>query len=185
MIEQNALSALRADIAANHGYPKSIGVLTLFRLCQALRQRGSRRLYPLAAAVYKMSCEWVLGIEIPPRTAIGPGLRLRHGVGLVINPHSRIGANVLLRQGVTLGNRHTATDCPVIEDDVQIGAGACVVGPVTIGAGSRIGPGCVVVTDVPPQSSVYLSGTVIRPRRTEGAQDAETESAETPDIRRG
>lgn len=165
MARDRAIKALRADVQANRGYPKSLCVLGLFRLCQSLRERGSKRRYMVAAAVYKLSCEWVLGIEIPPSTSIGPGLRLRHGVGVVINPHSTIGANVLIRQGVTLGNRYTSTDCPTIEDDVQIGAGACVIGPVTVGTGSRIGPGAVVVTDVPPQSSVYLGGTVIKAHR--------------------
>lgn len=168
MSRQRAFRAFRADLEANQGYPKSIFVLALFRLCQGLRESGSRRRYAAAAAIYKFTCEWILGIEVPPRTSVGAGLRLRHGVGVVINPHSRIGANVLIRQGVTLGNRHTSTDCPTIEDDVQIGAGACIVGEITIGTGSRIGPGCVVVTDVPPRSSVYMGGTVIKPRRSNG-----------------
>lgn len=185
MAQQEAPGALRADIAANRGYAKSIYVMTLFRACQALRRRGSRLRYGVVASIYKLSCEWILGIEIPPRTSIGPGLRLRHGVGIVINPHSRIGANVVLRQGVTLGNRRTATDCPTIEDDVQIGAGACIVGSVTIGAGSRIGPGCVVVTDVPPRSTVYLGGTVIKPRHPEDAREAEAAQDEPLDPHTG
>lgn len=177
MAPDDPLSSLRVDLRANRRYPKSMYVLVLLRSCQYLRRRGARLPYVLLTAVYKLTCEWMLGIEIPPRTPIGPGLRLRHGVGLVINPHARIGANVLIRQGVTIGNRHTSTDCPVIEDDVQIGAGATIVGPIIVGAGSRIGPGSVVITDVPPESTVYLSGTQIKPRRRRLADDAGGTSA--------
>lgn len=164
-------AVLRADLAANRGYPKSVVVLVLLRVAQSLRGRpGPGRLgYVVAASVYKLVAEWVLGVEIPPSTSVGPGLRLRHGVGVVVNPATVIGRDVLLRQGVTLGNRRSAMDCPVLQDGVEVGANATVVGPVTVGAGSRLGPGVVVVTDVPPDSVVYLEGVVVRPRRRTGA----------------
>lgn len=154
-----------ADRDANRAYPKSRFVLGWFRHCQRLRQqdgRASRALYAVSTAGYKVATEWVMGVELPPSTTVGTGLRLRHGVGLVVNPATVIGNNVMLRHGVTLGNRRSRTDCPVIADDVEIGAGAVVIGAVTIGHGARIGPGAIVVTDVPPGAVVYSPTPHIR-----------------------
>lgn len=152
------------DVAANRGYPKSVVVLTLLRLAQATRSRRATRLllYPVVGTVYKVFSEWLLGIEIPASTPVGPGLRLRHGVGVVVNPAAVIGEDVMIRQGVTLGNRRHDTDCPVVHDRVEIGAGATIIGAVTIGAGARIGAGAVVVTDVPAGGVAHVSGTVVR-----------------------
>lgn len=153
------------DRAANRNYPKSQFVLTWFRHCQRLRRRDgkvARLRYAVSATGYKLATEWVMGVELPPSTTVGKGVRLRHGVGLVVNPGTVIGDNVMLRHGVTLGNRRTPTDCPVIGDDVEIGVGAVVIGRVTIGRGARIGPNAVVVTDVPPGAVVYSPRPVVR-----------------------
>ncbi|MDN5853242.1 MAG: serine acetyltransferase, partial [Actinomycetia bacterium] len=91
-----------------------------------------------------------------------PGLRLRHGVATVVNPHSVIGAGVMLRHGATIGNRRSDTDCPTIEDDVEFGAGATVIGSVRIGRGARLGANVVVIEDVPAGATVYSPSTVIR-----------------------
>lgn len=91
------------------------------------------------------------GIEIHPAAKIGRNLFIDHGYGVVIGETAVIGNNVTLYHGVTLGGvsfnggrRH-----PVIEDNVVIGAGAQVLGPITVGHGSRIGANAVVVKDVP------------------------------------
>jgi serine O-acetyltransferase len=96
------------------------------------------------------------GIEIHPGAAIGPGFFIDHGMGVVIGETAEIGANVTLYHGVTLGGtswkkgkRH-----PTLEDDVVVGSGAKVLGPITIGARTRIGANAVVVKDVPPDSVV-------------------------------
>lgn len=159
-------AAWQADRRANAAYPKSRLVLRWFRLAQRWRAgRGpfARMMFVLVGGSYKAITEGFMGIELPVSTEVGPGLRLRHGVGVVVNPATRIGANVMLRQGVTLGNRKTATDCPVIEDGVEIGVGAVVIGPVTVGAGSRIGPNAVVFKDVPAGSVVASPASEIRP----------------------
>ncbi|MFN8195866.1 MAG: serine acetyltransferase [Nocardioidaceae bacterium] len=158
---------VRADLRANRGYPKSVVVLLGFRVAQAARARGGpvgRVAYLLAGTLYKLLAEWVLGVELPPSTPVGPGLRLRHGVGLVVNPHARIGANVMLRHGVTIGNRLTETDCPVIEDDVEVGAGAILIGAITIGRGALVGAGAVVSQDVPAGAVVLGPRPTIRER---------------------
>lgn len=158
-------TTLRADLAANRGYPKSVLGVTLLRAAQFVRgwpgPLGSLAYFGVGAA-YKLIVEWVLGIEIPASTSVGPGLRLRHGVGTVINPHAVLGAGVMLRHGVTIGNRRTETDCPVIEDDVEFGAGATVIGSVRVGRGARLGANVVVIDDVPAGGVVYSPPSFIK-----------------------
>ncbi|MGV8025894.1 MAG: serine O-acetyltransferase [Anaerolineaceae bacterium] len=96
------------------------------------------------------------GIEIHPAAEIGKGLFIDHGMGVVIGETSVIGNNVTMFHGVTLGGvslkkgkRH-----PTIGDEVVIGAGAQILGAITIGSCSRIGANAVVVKDVPPDSVV-------------------------------
>ena len=156
-----------ADRGANRGNPKSRLVLFLFRSAQYWRShRGAGRLvYLVVGAVYKFIGEWILGIEIPASTRVGAGLRLRHGIGLVINPHAVIGANVMLRHGVTIGNLRELADCPIIEDDVEIGAGAVVIGSIRVGHGSRIAPNVVLMEDLPPLSVATAVPVIIKSRR--------------------
>ncbi len=99
---------------------------------------------------------FLTGIEIHPGARLGPGLFIDHGMGVVIGETTEIGEDVTIYQGVTLGGtslkkvkRH-----PTIGDRVVIGSGAKVLGPFTVGAGSRIGSGSVVVKEVPPNSVV-------------------------------
>lgn len=94
----------------------------------------------------------ITGIEIHPGATIGEGLFIDHGMGIVIGETAEIGSNVTLFHGVTLGGiggekgekRH-----PTVEDDVMIGAGAKILGPITIGKGAKIGANAVVLEDVP------------------------------------
>jgi len=99
---------------------------------------------------------WLTGIEIHPGAQIGPGFFIDHGMGTVIGETAEIGANVTLYHNVTLGGvswqkvkRH-----PTLEDHVVVGAGAQILGPVRIGAHSRIGANSVVVKDVPSHAVV-------------------------------
>jgi serine acetyltransferase len=157
----------RADIAANRGYPKSVVILLGLRAAQLARSRrgpGWRLGYLAVAAVYKFGAEWLLGVEIPPSTSVGAGLRLRHGVGVVVNPAAVIGADVLIRHGVTLGNRLGADDCPTVERGAELGAGATVIGRVTVGRYARVGAGAVVVTDVPPYGTARGPRSDVEPR---------------------
>ncbi|WP_221585053.1 serine acetyltransferase [Microbacterium sp. G2-8] len=157
-------AACAADRAANAAYPKSRLVLAWFRRCQRWREtpgRLGRALFLVYAVPYRLVTEGFLGIELPTSTSVGPGLRLRHGIGIVVNPHTVIGSGVMLRHGVTLGNRRERDDCPVIEADVEIGVGAVIIGAITVGRGARIGPNAVVVRDVPPGATVLSPGADI------------------------
>ncbi|MCU1454545.1 MAG: serine acetyltransferase [Acidimicrobiales bacterium] len=169
-------AALRRDLAANRGETKSLVLVVSYRLASAAH-RASRQstlqriaLLPVLVA-YRLLVEWVLGVELPAATPVGPGLRVRHGQGLVVNPTSTLGADVLLRHGVTIGNIRRGpgevTTSPVIGDGVEIGANAVVVGPITIGAGARIGAGTVVSTDVPPGATVRPPRPQVTPANVE------------------
>lgn len=159
---------LSQDWAANRRQPKSLVVLSLFRFAAWFSPRRTivqRLTFPPVAVFYKVVTEWILGVEIPIRTKIGPGLRLRHGIGVVINPYAQIGSNVMLRHGVTIGNRLDKTDCPVIGDDVELGAYAILIGAISVGDGARIGAGAVVVSDVPAGAVALCPPAEIRARQ--------------------
>lgn len=96
------------------------------------------------------------GIEIHPGATIGPGLFIDHGMGVVIGETAEIGKDVTLYHGVTLGGTSTLKEKrhPTIGNSVVIGAGAKVLGAITIGDDSRIGANAVVVKSVPPNSVV-------------------------------
>ena len=105
------------------------------------------------------------GIEIHPGATIGPGFFIDHGMGVVIGETTEVGANVTLYHGVTLGgvSLNKGKRHPTLEDDVVVGAGAKVLGAITIGARSRIGANAVVVKPVPPDSVVVgVPGEVVR-----------------------
>ena len=143
--------------------------MTSYRVAAAARAAGQRSIAARLAAVpvlvaYRVLVEWMLGVELPAQVVAGPGLRIRHGQGLVVNTGTVLGANVMLRHNVTIGNIRRGpgdtTACPVIGDDVELGAGAVVVGPITVGRGALIGANAVVSHDVP-------EGAVVRaPRAT-------------------
>ena len=92
----------------------------------------------------------ITGIEIHPKVKIGKNLFIDHGFGVVIGETTIIGDNVTIYQGVTLGGRslEKTKRHPTIQDDVVIGAGAKILGPVTIGKGAKIGPGAIVIKDL-------------------------------------
>jgi serine O-acetyltransferase len=98
----------------------------------------------------------ITGIEIHPGAKIGEKLFIDHGMGVVIGETAEIGNNVLMYHGVTLGGIGGDKDAkrhPTVEDDVIIGAGAKILGPITIGKGAKIGANSVVLEDVPPYST--------------------------------
>ena len=108
------------------------------------------------------------GIEIHPAAQIGRGLFIDHGMGVVIGETAEIGDDVTLYQGVTLGG--TGFSCgkrhPTVQDNVTIGSGAKLLGPITVGHGSKIGANSVVIHDVPPNSTVV--GNPGHPVRIDG-----------------
>jgi putative colanic acid biosynthesis acetyltransferase WcaB len=144
------------DWDTNAGASESQLILLAFR--QVARwHRGRHRFWhgPLTA-LYTVIVGWVLGVELPPGTAVGPGLKLLHPDAVVINADTRIGAGCVLRGSTTLGNvlrpDGTESGSPLIEDQVELGIGVIVIGEVRVGRGARVGAGAVVVKDVPSGS---------------------------------
>ena len=108
------------------------------------------------------------GVDIHPAATLAPGVFIDHATGVVIGETAEVGADVTLYQGVTLGG--TSLDRgkrhPTVGDRVTVGAGAKILGPVTIGPDSTIGANAVVVKPVPPGSVVVgVPGQVIAPSR--------------------
>jgi serine O-acetyltransferase len=124
----------------------------IHRLAHSLHQRG----YRVPARLVSHFARAVTGIEIHPGASIGEKFFIDHGMGVVIGETAIIGDNVHLFQGVTLGGTSTrrAKRHPTLACNVVVGAGAKVIGDVTIGENAKIGAGSVVVTNVPPNATV-------------------------------
>lgn len=166
--------AARSTLEVLFLYP-GVHAIWLHRLAHWLWRR---RLYFLGRAVSHVN-RFLTAIEIHPGAQIGPGFFIDHGIGTVIGETAEVGEDVTLYHNVTLGGvswekkkRH-----PTVEDHVVIGAGAQILGPVRIGAHSRIGANSVVVKDVPPESVV-----VGVPGRVESREDAEMPEADEVDL---
>jgi putative colanic acid biosynthesis acetyltransferase WcaB len=148
------LALVRNDARANAHDPRAMFVVVFFRVAAAARGRGEqpRRLAAPLSVLYKLTVEWVLGIDLPLRLQAGPGLRLHHAYGLVVHPHTRLGSDVVLKHGVTIGHRGDEDEVsavPTIGDRVVFGPNAQVLGDVTVGDDARIGAGAVVLINVP------------------------------------
>jgi len=108
------------------------------------------------------------GIEIHPGAVIGRRFVIDHGMGVVIGETTEIGDDVMLYQGVTLGgtSMEKAKRHPTLCDGVVVGAGAKVLGAVTVGEGAHVGAGAIVVRDVPAHATVVgLAGRVLDKKR--------------------
>jgi len=150
-----AKSALKLMLSTD-----SYRILFLTRL-----REGARRWHiPVVNHVLRMTCTALFGIEIDRDVEMGEGVYLVHPLGVIIGGDSKIGARVRFYGNNTVG---TVRDdgYPVIEEDVWIGAGARILGPIRVGARSRIGANAVVLTDVPPDHVAVGIPAKIHPRK--------------------
>lgn len=165
----------RAEIIL--GYP-GMHAIWMHRITHRMwRHRVAR----VPARILSLWTRTFTGIEIHPGAMIGRRFFIDHGTGVVIGETAQIGNDVMLYQDVTLGGRslQRVKRHPTIEDGVTIGAGARVLGPITVGAGSQIGANAVVVRDVPPESVVVgVPGQIRHPHVT----PAELHSVADPAI---
>ena len=170
-VRRDVLAARERDPAARGVQPAEI-VATWPGIHALLAHRVAHAFYaagvPLVPRLIALVTRAVTGIEIHPAARIGQGLFIDHGTGVVIGETAEIGDNVTLYQGVTLGGTGFATGKrhPTVQDNVTIGSGAKLLGPITIGHGAKIGANSVVITDVPPNSTVV--GVPGHPVRVEG-----------------
>ncbi|HLS93239.1 MAG TPA: serine O-acetyltransferase EpsC [Microbacterium sp.] len=124
-----------------------------------------RRLRFLARALSQLG-RWLTGIEIHPGARIGRRFFIDHGMGVVVGETAEVGDDVMLYHGVTLGGTSLSKGKrhPTLHDGVVVGAGAKVLGPVTIGARSAVGANAVVIRDAPADSIVVGIPAKARPR---------------------
>ena len=173
------IAEIRRDVAAAHSRDPAARevrageILVTWPGVQALlAHRVAHALYgagvPLLPRVIAAFARAITGIEIHPAARIGNGFFIDHGMGVVIGETAEIGDSVTLYQGVTLGGTGFATGKrhPTVQDNVTIGSGAKLLGPITVGHGSKIGANTVVIHDVPPNSTVV--GNPGHPVRVEG-----------------
>jgi serine O-acetyltransferase len=108
------------------------------------------KLFALARCVSHIN-RWLTGIEIHPGARIGRKFFIDHGMGVVIGETTEIGDNCLLYQGVVLGGTSLKKEKrhPTLGNNVVVGAGAIILGPIRIGSGAKVGAGSVVLHDVP------------------------------------
>jgi serine O-acetyltransferase len=123
---------------------------------------------PLIPRTIAYTSRAVTGVEIHPAARIGSDFFIDHGSGVVIGETAEIGDRVTLYQGVTLGGTGFARGKrhPTLEDDVTVGSGAKLLGPVTVGRNAKVGANTVVIEDVPPHTTVV--GNPGHPVRVEG-----------------
>ncbi len=129
-----------------------------------MRESARRHHVPFVNRTLRYAQMIIFGIEVGKDVTLGEGVYFAHTLGTVVGGTSVIGNRVRLMGNNTIG---TAKDngCPVIEDDVEIGCGARILGPVRVGARSQIGANAVVLDDVPPDSVATGIPATVRPRR--------------------
>lgn len=152
--------AFKNKIELLYAYP-GIWALVNYRIANVIYKKGFKRLARFIMAVN----QFITNIDIHPGATIGENVFIDHGIGVVIGETAIIKDGVTIYQGVTLGgvSLNPGKRHPTIEEDCIIGAGAKILGNITIGKGSKIGANSVVVKDVPPYSTVVgIPGKVIK-----------------------
>jgi serine O-acetyltransferase len=156
-----ARSVGRAEILLTYG---GVQALLAHRVSHAMHDAGVPLVPRMLANVVKV----VTGVEIHPAAQIGRGLFIDHGSGVVIGETAEVGDHVTMYQGVTLGGTGFARGKrhPTVGNEVMIGSGAKLLGPIEVGERCKIGANSVVIHDVPPNSTVV--GNPGHPVRVDG-----------------
>ncbi|RED53645.1 serine O-acetyltransferase EpsC [Aestuariispira insulae] len=156
MIKRDPAARSRIEIALC--YPAFHAIL-MYRGTNWMWKRGWR----LAPRFLSQTARFITGIEIHPGATIGEGFFIDHGMGVVIGETAEIGNNVTLYHDVTLGGVSPSEDSdqqrctkrhPTLNDNVIVGSGAQILGPITVGACARVGANAVVIKDVPERATV-------------------------------
>jgi len=140
-------------------YP-GLHAILFYRLAHSLHNRG----LVLLARVISQIARLVSGVEIHPGAKIGEGVFIDHGMGVVIGETAEVGNNVTMYQGVTLGGtgKEKGKRHPTVGNNVVIGTGAKILGPIIIGDYAKIGAGSVVLNNVPSHTTVVgVPGRVV------------------------
>jgi serine O-acetyltransferase len=144
-------------------YP-GVQAIILYRISHFLHKIG----IPVIPRAISYFGRFLTGAEIHPKAKIGKRFFIDHATGVVIGETTEIGDNVMLFHGVTLGGHGWWRDHkgqkrhPTLEDNVTVGVGAAILGPVTVKKNSRIGPLTVIIDDIPENSTVVTSKGKLR-----------------------
>lgn len=176
MVLEDLRNARRRDPAARSGFEvwltySGLHAIWGYRVAHRLWRAGLKT----AARATSQFTRFLTGVEIHPGAVIGRRFFIDHGMGVVIGETAVLGDDVLMYHGVTLGGTSTVAGKrhPTLGDDIVVGAGATVLGNVSVGSHSVIGANAVVVADAPAGSLLVGSPAVARPR---GAASTETYS---------
>lgn len=131
---------------------QSIYAIAVYRFGRRIDRRAGRLqarcLLPFYWLGFRL-VETLTGISLPKSAEIGPGLKIWHFGNVFVHPEAVLGANCTLRQGVTIGNRHEGGPVPRLDDDVELGAYAQLLGGIRVGRGAKVGAMAVLLCDVP------------------------------------
>jgi serine O-acetyltransferase len=163
-------SNIKADLAAYGGRWGAQGfwAMVVYRLGRwryDIRPALLRKPFSLLYKVLYKMVQILTGIELPCEVVVGPGFVIDHFGGIVISGYARFGANCRIRNGVVVGLKNVLYPCaPQIGDNVDIGAGAKVLGSIRIGNHVVIGANAVVLVDVPDHHIAVGVPAVVKPR---------------------
>lgn len=162
--------------------------IVIYRLAHYLWQRK----FHLTARIISQIARFLTGIEIHPGARIGHGFMIDHGMGVVIGETTEIGNNVTLYHDVTLGGRKLYDENgkklekrhPTLGNNVTIGSGAQILGPITLGNNVKVGSNAIVIKDIPADSTVvntpaYIVQKSREPAKTFCAYGIEPENTKT------
>ena len=164
--KESVKAFMEHDPAARSG----LEIVLLYPGFKALRSHKRAQWFlnhkmPFFARLISQRCAHKTGIEIHPGAKIGRRVCIDHGSGIVIGETTEIGDDCMIYQGVTLGGtgKDVGKRHPTLEHGVMVGAGAKVLGPITIGHNAKVAAGAVVVHDVEPNSTVVgVPGSTVR-----------------------
>lgn len=165
------LDNIRADFQAHgrHWGAQGFWVMVVYRYGRwryRIRPTLLRKPFSMLYHVLYKLVQVLTGIELPCEVEVGRNFVIDHFGGIVVSGYARFGDDCRIRNGVVIGLKSTDEPCaPQIGNDVDIGAGAKVLGPIRIGNGVRIGANAVVLTDVPDDSVAVGVPAVVKPRR--------------------
>ena len=169
--------AARSPVEVVLAYP-GVHALWMHALAHALYARG----HVLSARVVSHFNRFLTGIEIHPGARIGRRVFIDHGMGVVIGETAEVGDDCLLFKGVVLGGTSTVRvkRHPTLRRGVTVGSNACILGPIEIGEGARVGAGSVVVKPVPGEATVVgVPGRIVQP--VEPHPEPDLEHGKLPD----
>jgi serine O-acetyltransferase len=173
-VARELLANFRTD-AGNHFSIKEPGLwtITAYRIgaeVAEMRPGSARRLLGAAQRALALALKLATRTSIDPSAKLGLGLSLPHGLNLSIGPGVEIGERVAILQDVSITAFDESSPAPRIGHDVFIGAGATILGPVTVGNGAAIGPNSLVITDIPPGAfAIGVPAKVVRWKKTASA----------------